>query len=825
MNPQEFVAKWRQVHLKESSAYQQHFIDVCRLVGHLAPSEIDPAGTFFTFQAGAIKTGGEQGFADVWYKGHFAWEYKGKHANLEKAYEQLLQYRESLQNPPLLIVSDLDQIHIHTNFTNTVKRLYVLSLDDLLKPPGLATLKAAFYNPEALKSPETTEAVTQHAAAHFSRLAEILRQWGEQPEKIAHFLIQLLFCLFAEDVGLLPNQLFSRLAESAHLNSQAFSAQLRQLFSAMATGGWFGSEPILHFDGRLFENDLVLDLDSEGLAILREVSALDWSSIEPSIFGTLFERSLDPTKRSQLGAHYTSKEDILLIVEPVLMVPLRRKWSEIQTQASALAKQRDKTSGKSYQKLQAQITALLSDFAVEIAAIQVLDPACGSGNFLYVALRQLLDLWKEVANFAVTLNVSRMMPLPGSAPSPEQLHGIEINEYAHQLAHATVWIGYIQWLNENGYGFPSQPVLKPLDNIQKMDAILAFDGQGQPYEPEWPKADVIIGNPPFLGGNKVRQELGDYYVEALFALYNTRVPAFSDIVCYWFEKARGIIDKGKGKRVGLLATNSIRGGVNRRVLERIKETGNIFWAESDRDWVLEGAAVNVSMIGFDDGTETSYLLDDMVVKNINPDLTSTVNLTTAQRLIENINISFQGPSPKAPFDIDNAIAMSMLNLPLNVNGRPNSDVIRPVVNAEDIVQNQRHKGTIDFNFMSEQQAAQYEAPFEFVRKFILPVRMGRRDDYRGQWWQYARPRPEMRNALEKIGRYIATPRISKHRIFVWLHKETLANDALIVFAFDSDYSFGILHSKPHELWALRLVLLGRNSTAIRWSGLCPGKST
>jgi len=341
LTPQEFVAKWRQVKLKESSAYQQHFIDVCRLVGHPTPSEIDPAGTFFAFQAGAIKTGGEQGFADIWYKDHFAWEYKGKHANLGKVYAQLLQYRESLQNPYLLIVSDLDQMHIHTNFTNTVKRLYPLALDDILKPEGLAILKAAFYNPESLISPETTEAVTKKAAVHFSHLAEILRRWDEQPEEIAHFLIQLLFCLFAEDVELLPHNLFSRLVVSANANSKAFSTQLRQLFSAMSTGGWFGAEEILHFNGHLFENDLVLDLDSEGLGILREVSALDWSNIEPSILGTLFERGLDPSKCSQLGAHYTSKEDILLIVEPVLMAPLRRKWIEIQTQASVLAGSRN----------------------------------------------------------------------------------------------------------------------------------------------------------------------------------------------------------------------------------------------------------------------------------------------------------------------------------------------------------------------------------------------------------------------------------------------------------------------------------------------------
>jgi hypothetical protein len=314
--------------------------------------------------------------------------------------------------------------------------------------------------------------------------------------------------------------------------------------------------------------------------------------------------------------------------------------------------------------------------------------------------------------------------------------------------------------------------------------------------------DVIIGNPPFLGGNKIRAELGDEYVNALFKLYEGRVPAFADLVCYWFEKARAMIAEGKAKRAGLLATNSIRGGANRKVLERIKETGDIFWAQSDRDWILDGAAVRVSMIGFDNGDEKDKLLDNILIETINPDLTSFVDVTKAKMLIENTNISFQGPSPKAPFDIDFEIAQNLLSQS-NINDRPNSDVVRPVASAVDLVQGSRNKWTIYFEMMPIEQASQYEAPFEYVKREVLPIRKTRRDDYRGMWWQYARPRPEMTSALRGKKRYIATPRISKHRIFVWLTYSILANDGTIVFARDDDYFFGVLHSKIHEIWSLK----------------------
>ncbi|MBU1747259.1 MAG: class I SAM-dependent DNA methyltransferase, partial [Chloroflexi bacterium] len=525
----------------------------------------------------------------------------------------------------------------HTNFTNTVKRVVELALDDLLTPGGLAQLRAVFDDPTAFRAPQTPEQVTQAAAGEFARLAELLRRYGADPQQAAHFLIRLLFCLFAEDIDLLPRGLFTHLVKQTQRRPGAFAGQIRQLFQAMSTGGWFGAEEIRNFDGRLFDDDSVLELDSDSLDTVARVCDLDWSSIEPSVFGTLFERSLDPAKRSQLGAHYTSKQDILLIVEPVLMAPLRRRWAEVREQAVDLARRRDEaqsTRTRAWRNRHQELTSLLLGFAGELAQVQVLDAACGSGNFLYVALKQLLDLEKEVITLAGDLAVGRFFP----SVNPEQLHGIEVNEYAHELAQATIWIGYIQWLHDNGFGVPPEPVLKPLETIRQMDAILTYDAAGQPVEPTWPASDVIIGNPPFLGGGKIRSELGEAYTESLFGLYGDRIPNFSDLVCYWFEKARAMIETGQAKRAGLLATNSIRGGANRRVLERIKETGDIFWAQSDRDWILDGAAVNISMVGFDNGEETSRQLDGRPVNKINPDLTSAVDITEAKRLVENQSI-------------------------------------------------------------------------------------------------------------------------------------------------------------------------------------------
>jgi type II restriction/modification system DNA methylase subunit YeeA len=559
---------------------------------------------------------------------------------------------------------------------------------------------------------------------------------------------------------------------------------------------------IHYFNGGLFMDDEVFELDWRDLGVLNAAAALDWSQVEPAIFGTLFERSLDPGKRSQLGQHYTSKGDILLIVEPVVIEPLQHRWQVVKAEATAKAEAAEKAKGREYAKLRADLEEMLLDWVAALANVRVLDPACGSGNFLYIALRRMLDLWQEARIFAAHHGLPTFLD---KQVHPQQLYGLETNIYAQELASVVVWIGYLQWLNQNGIGWPTEPILRKLDNIQNRDAILTHDADGNAIEPAWPEVDCIIGNPPFLGGNKVRKELGDKYVEDLFSLYSERVPPFADLVCYLFEKARTQVQAEKCKRAGLLATQGIRGGANRVVLERIKESGTIFFGWSDRPWILEGAAVRVSMVGFDDGSQKERMLDGKPVSVIHANLTSEAETTSAVGLAENAGICFMGPSPKGPFDISEQVARLMLNAPLNINGRPNSDVVRPVASGVDLVRASRKMWTIDFGMLAAADAAEYELPFEYVNTHVRPIRTkGKKAQYGQKWWQYGRPRVEMREALEGKTRFIATPATSKHRIYTWVEPRILCNQGTLVFARQDDYFFGVLQCRVHEVWGLHM---------------------
>ena len=807
----EFVERWKASTLTERAAAQSHFIDLCEVLGHPHPAAADHTGESFAFEKAVAKTRGGRGFADVWKRGFFAWEYKVKHKDLHAAYLQLNDYREDLENPRLLVTCDQDRFEVHTNFENTRPQVYSFTLDELLlgKPTAncaltpLEVLRAVFSDPSQLR-PEAAQArVTEKVAAEFAKLADSLETRHVDPQPAAHFLMRLLFCLFADSIGLLPDRLFRRMIEADKGAPPKFARKLRQLFAAMSTSGsTFGMHDIYYFNGGLFANDEVFELDWRDLGVLNVAAGLDWSQVEPAIFGTLFERSLDPGKRSQLGAHYTSKEDILLIVEPVVIEPLQRRWQQVKAEATAKAEAAEKAKGREYAKLRADLEEILLDWVAALSGIRVLDPACGSGNFLYIALRRMLDLWQEARIFAAHHGLPTFLD---KQVHPQQLYGLETNIYAQELASVVVWIGYLQWLNQNGIGWPTEPILRKLDNIQNRDAILTHDADGNAIEPAWPEVDCIIGNPPFLGGNKVRKELGDEYVEDLFRLYSERVPPFADLVCYWFEKARAQIQAGKCKRAGLLATQGIRGGASRVVLERLKESGSIFMAWSDRPWVLEGAAVRVSMFGFDDGSQMERTLDGKPVSVIHANLTSEAETTSAVGLAENAGICFMGPSPKGPFDISEQVARLMLNAPLNINGQPNSDVVRPVTSGVDLVRASRKMWTIDFGLMSEDEAAQYEMPFEHLRKNVYPIRsQNRRANYATKWWQYAEARPGMRRAMNGIKRYIATPALSKYRIYSWVEQRVLCNQGTLVFAREDDYFFGVLHSRIHEVWGLHM---------------------
>ncbi len=801
--PAEFAKKWDGNTRTERAASQEHFIDLCRMLGVPTPNEADPTGDEYAFEKGAEKTAGGDGFADVWKRGHFAWEYKGKHKDLKAAYQQLLQYREALENPPLLVVCDLDRFEIHTNFTNTPAIVHAFDLECLLADPSepLRLLRAVMQHPEELRPGKTRDELTAEAAEEFASLAERLRERGHDPHDVAHFLNKLLFCMFAEDAGLLPAGLLRRLAAAAPNDPSVFTDGLSELFAKMSErGGLFGAEPIDWFNGGLFDSGAVLPLTTNEIATIDKVSRLDWSQVEPAIFGTLFERGLDPSKRTQLGAHYTDRASIMRLIEPVLLTPLRRDLEATQARVEALVAEGKTITART--PADRNPVAVFNAFLQRLRAVRVLDPACGSGNFLYLALQALKDLEREAILWAsLTMNTPMQFPEVG----PQAVLGIELNSYAAELARVVIWIGEIQWMISNGFAYLRDPILKPLDTIEQRDAVLDLSDPGHPSEPAWPSATVIIGNPPFLGGKLVRTNLGSEYVDALFKVYEGRVPREADFVCYWHEKARAMVEAGTVRRAGLLSTQGIRGGANRRVLERMKASGDIFTAWADEPWVLEGAAVHVSFVGFDDGSESERHLDGHPVATINADLTSGIDLTRVHRLPENRGIAFMGDTKGGPFDIPAAAAAALLAMP-NPDGRSNADVVRPWVNGLDLTRRPRNMWIIDFGTaMTMEEAALYEGPFEYVKEHVMPTRVNnRRAAYAARWWLHVEPRTEMRKALSGLPRCIGTPRLTKHRLFVWLSSQTLPDSQVIIFARDDDYFFGVLHSAPHELWSLRL---------------------
>ena len=764
MKPGEFIAKWRASELKERSAAQENFIDLCRLLDEPTPAESDPTGEHYGFERGARKDTGGGGWADVWKRHHFAWEYKGKHANLDAAFNQLRQYALALENPPLLIVSDMARFRIRTNWTNSVSETHEFTLDDLADAAVRDKLKWAMSDPERLRPGESRQALTERAAATFAALAQSLRERGHEAQAVAHFVNRLVFCMFAEDVGLLPNSMFTRMLEHTRQRPEDFAVLARDLFGAMATGGRVGFETVAWFNGGLFDNDTALPLNKAEIETTLKASALDWSEIDPSILGTLFERGLDPSKRSQLGAHYTDRDKIMRIIEPVVIRPWLAEWETAKARiASSLDRQATARSAAAQSRHRREAERLLGEFLKRLRAFTVLDPACGSGNFLYLALQALKDLEHRVQLEAEALGLPRAFPETG----PANVKGIEINPYAAELARVSVWIGEIQWMRRNGFAGSRDPILKPLDTIECRDAVLSPEGG----EPEWPQADVVVGNPPFLGGKLLNATLGEDYVSSLFKVYKGRVPAEADLVCYWFVKAGEQVDAGRAGRVGLVSTNSIRGGANRRALQAATRDHPIFETWSDEPWVIDGAAVRVSLVCFsrpDDESMPERRLDGQPVQEVYADLTARrgstgVNLTKAQRLSQNTGVSFMGDTKSGPFDIPGKQAREWLCLPANPNGRPNSDVLKPWINGMDLTRRPAGKWIVDFgDTMSEVEAALYEAPFGHIAKHVKPMRQRSRDKARRDlWWQHERPRPEMWRRLVKPSCYIATPTVAK----------------------------------------------------------------
>jgi type II restriction/modification system DNA methylase subunit YeeA len=806
MTPATFIAKWKASTLKERSGSQSHFNDLCALLGQPTPTDVDPDGSWYAFERGASILGGGEGWADVWRKKCFAWEYKGKQKNLDTAFKQLQLYAIALENPPLLVVSDMEVIRIHTNFTNTVQEVHLITLDDIAKPETLKMLGWLFTDPERFRPGVTRQAITEQAAEKFAGLAHSLRAKGYEAQRVAHYVNKLMFCMFAEDIEILPKGLFSRLLESGVKNPAQFEAMAKNLFGAMKAGGNFGADAIDWFNGGLFDDDDVLPLEKAELELALRAARLDWSDIEPSVFGTLFERGLDPAKRSQLGAHYTDRNSIMRIVGPVVLDPLRSEWNGIKAQIQPLVeKSRAAKSKGAATVARNEAMSLYEGFRNRLAAVRVLDPACGSGNFLYLALLGLKDLEHLVIFEAESMGLPRAFPSVG----PETVMGIELNPYAAELARITIWIGQIQWMLRHGFGLAKNPILQNLNQIECRDALMNQDGT----EAVWPVAEFIVGNPPFLGDKKILSELGEEYVKLLRKRYHGLVPGGADLVTYWFEKAREAIEAGRTRSAGFVTTNSIRSGKNRTVLDHIRENGVIFEAWSDEPWVLEGAAVRVSLICFTREHNSHVLLDGNEVREVFSDLTGQgaelaihADLTQAGTLGENNGVAFQGTIKTGAFNVPGELARTWLRLPTNPNGRPNSDVVKPWSNGKFLTDRSFDTWIVDFGVgMQVNEAELYETPFQYALQNIRDAREGKRESTASEkWWLHQRPRPEFRKALIGRTRYIATVRHSKHRLFFWLDQRVLPDSALVAIARDDDTTFGILHSRYHEQWSLRL---------------------
>lgn len=803
MTPDHFIAKWKVAELKERSAAQSHFIDLCSMLGEPAPTDADPTGEWYAFERGATKTTGGEGWADVWKRGYFGWEYKGKRKDLDAAFSQLQQYALALENPPLLVVCDLNRFRIRTNWTNSVSEVHEFTLDDLRDAAVRQKLKWVLSDPERLKPSKTRQALTEQAAAEFAKLAQRLRDRGQPSETVAHFINRLVFCMFAEDVDLLPDKMFKRMLEHTLVRPEEFETMASDLFRAMKAGGRIGFEHVAWFNGGLFNDDAALPLEKDDIALTLRAAGLDWAEIDPSILGTLFERGLDPDKRSQLGAHYTDRDKIMLIISPVIVLPCLANWETAKADiAAAFGKALTAKSAGAKTKAREQAAALYRAFLDRLRAFRVLDPACGSGNFLYLALLALKDMEHRASIEAEAMGLQREFP----QISPASVKGIEINPYAAELARVSVWIGEIQWMRRNGFGVSRDPILKPLETIECRDAILNSNGT----EASWPDADVVIGNPPFLGASKFLRLFGASYSAQLRKVFRGRVPGTVDLVCYWFEKARAQIEAGRARAAGLVATNTIRQRTHQPFLDRVIKTSRIFCAWSDLPWINEGAAVHVSIICFGSSLATPEL-DGTAVSQIHSSLTGSLPIRPGahsgqqiRSLDENNARSFQGSQKIGSFDISGVVAREWLLRP-NPNNRPNSDVVKPLWNGIDVTRRPRDMWVIDFGTdISEADAALYEEPYAYVVRNVKPEReKNNREQYRRYWWRHGEPRVALRKALLSLKRFLAISEKSKHFYFVWLPNCVLPDKRLIVIAREDDTSFGIVSSRFHGSWASR----------------------
>ena len=631
-------------------------------------------------------------------------------------------------------------------------------------------LRAVMLDPEELRPEQTPDEITEIAAARFAAIARSMRDRGYHPEAVAHHLNRVVFCLFAEDARLLPERIVTGMIESRRADPEEFTRGLSELFRLMsdrAAGRFFGNERVEWFDGGLFDGAEVIPCTRDELDAMHEAALLDWSRVEPAILGTLFERGLDPDKRGQLGAHYTDHAKIMLVVEPVVLDPLRREFAAMRERVEELAAGREPSpltlEGRRRERLppwERDAEAEWRAFLERLRAVRVLDPACGSGNFLYVTLRLLKDLEEQAIRWG-----GERLRIPGEFPrlDPHNVLGIELNPYAKELAGVSIWIGHIQWMLDHGYGFPRDPVLQPLDNIELRDAILARDAEGFPIPATWPEAEFVVGNPPFLGRSGVRLSLGDEYVDAMFEAWEGAVARESDL-CLLLARDGAPTDRcGRGEARGFAGheldpRRRNRGTLDRRQGQR-RHLHGVVGRAVDRRGRRRPRLDRRAGRRLGGG---AHALDGETVRAINSNLTGGVDLTGALRTYRERGRLVHGRHRRVgPFDIPGELAREMLaGKPTNINGRTNADVVVPWVNGIDVTRRPRDMFIIDFGTtMPEAEAGRptkLPSPTSRSMSALRASRSGGRR-IRERWWLHGEPRRRRCGLhLAPLSRFIAT---------------------------------------------------------------------
>ncbi len=778
--------------------------------------------------------------------------------------------------PPILMVADIGYcIEVYADFTGTGKAYaqfpdrarYRIMLDDLRDPDVQDRLRAVWTDPKALDPTARAARVTREVADLLATVARRIEKRGYNAETTSGFLMRVLFTMFAEDSGLIPHGSFTGLLKAQRAHPEHLDHQLSALWAAMDKGEFSPAlgVPLKKFNGYLFKERTAIPLDVEELDVLIRASEHIWTEVEPAIFGTLLERALNPKERSKLGAHFTPRAYVDRLIGPTIMEPLRAEWDGVRVATADLIVDPESEEGKKMSPSQREARAkearaLVEAFHSKLAQTKVLDPACGTGNFLYVALARMKELEGEVIDLLIELGDDQYVAeMSGHTITPENFLGIEINPRAAAIAQLVLWIGYLQWhFRVNGMDrAPPEPILRDVRTIENRDAlidwddrVLEVDGDGKPVSrwdgetmkehpvtgkpvpdeaaqvevyryikpraAKWPKADYIIGNPPFIGGKDVRDRLGDGYFKALFA--TTDVPESADFVMHWWDKAATAVRRGGTRRFGFVTTNSITQVFSRRVIAKhldAKDAVSLVFAIGDHPWVDEkdGAAVRIAMTvavsGQRDGqllhvtneAEAPHRIDFVTVQGrINCDLRNGADVTSAVPLKSNERLASRGiPLHGKGFlidaqDLKRVGAKSKAGLP---------DIVFPYRNGRDLAARPRGLWVIDTHGLTEERLREnYPNAYQHLFTYVKPERDQNRRGHRSErWWLHGEPVEMLRAGRSSLDRYIATIETAKHRVFQFLSKSTLPDNRLVCIALEDAYELGVVSSFIHLSWA------------------------